>query len=99
MTESVIVAFISGGLALIGTVITCVVAARRTDETIRIHQAVTDTKIEELTREVREHNHFAQRIPVTEEQIRALSHRIAQIERTQKDKGEISVCKSVYPNC
>lgn len=44
-------------------------------------QAVTDTKLEELTREVREHNGFARRMPVVEEQIRVINHRISDLER------------------
>lgn len=44
-------------------------------------QAVTDTKITELTREVREHNNFAKRVPVIEEQIKAANHRIEDLER------------------
>ncbi len=47
-------------------------------------QAVTDTKLEELTREVREHNGFARRMPVVEEQIRVINHRISDLEREQK---------------
>lgn len=47
-------------------------------------QAVTDTKLEELTREVREHNGFARRMPVVEEQIRVINHRIADLEKEQK---------------
>ena len=47
-------------------------------------QAVTDTKLEELTREVREHNGFARRMPVVEEQIRVINHRIAELEKEQK---------------
>ncbi|MDO4810531.1 MAG: hypothetical protein Q3985_01175 [Eubacteriales bacterium] len=44
-------------------------------------QAVTDTKLEELTREVRLHNNFAQRVPVLEEQIKVANHRIADLEK------------------
>ena len=44
-------------------------------------QAVTDTKIEELTREVREHNNFARRVPVMEEQIKVVNHRLLDLER------------------
>ena len=44
-------------------------------------QAVTDTKLDELTREVREHNNFARRVPVLEEQIKVANHRIADLER------------------
>ena len=47
-------------------------------------QAVTDTKLEELAREVREHNGFARRMPVVEEQIRVINHRIADLEKEQK---------------
>lgn len=73
MSESVIVALISGLLTLIGVLI----ANSRT-------QAVTDTKLEELTREVREHNNFAKRMPVVEEQIRVINHRIEDLESFHK---------------
>ena len=73
MSESVIVALISGGLTLIGVLI----ANSRT-------QAVTDTKLEELTREVREHNGFAKRMPVIEEQIKVINHRIEDLEGFHK---------------
>lgn len=73
MSESVIVALISGGLTLMGVLI----ANSRT-------QAVTDTKLEELTREVREHNNFAKRMPVVEEQIRVINHRIDDLESFHK---------------
>lgn len=73
MTESVIVALISGGLTLLGVIISN-----------NKHQAVTDTKMEELTREVREHNNFAKRIPVVEEQIKVINHRISDLEEFHK---------------
>lgn len=69
MTEAVVVAIISGGLTLIGVIATNGRA-----------RAVTDTKVEELTREVREHNHFAQRMPVVEEQIKVINHRLSDLE-------------------
>ena len=47
-------------------------------------QAITNTKLEELTREVREHNHFAQRMPVVEEQIKVINHRIGDLEDYHK---------------
>ena len=50
------------------------------DAKLEKHQAVTDVKIEELTREVRKHNDFATRVPVIEEQIRVANHRIADLE-------------------
>ena len=76
MTESIIAAMITGGLALIGTVGTIIASSRKTEHHIRTHQAVTDEKITELTREVREHNNFARRMPVVEEQVKVINHRI-----------------------
>lgn len=80
MSEAVIVAIITGCLTLLGTIMTVREASKRTDENIRINQAVTDTKLEELTREVRLHNNFAQRMPVVEEQIKVMNHRISDLE-------------------
>ena len=80
MTESIIVAIITGGLALIGTVVTVSASSRKTEHHIKTHQAVTDEKITELTREVREHNNFARRMPVVEEQIKVLNHRVRDLE-------------------
>lgn len=73
MTEAVLVAMITGGLTLLGVII----ANGKT-------QAVTEAKLEELTREVREHNHFAQRVPVVEEQIKVINHRISDLEAYHK---------------
>ena len=84
MTEAIIVALISGGLSLIGVVVTCIATAKKNENTLKVSQAVTDTKIEELTREVRAHNNFAQRMPVVEEQIKAINHRIDDLEDIQK---------------
>ena len=50
-------------------------------------QAVTETKLEALTREVREHNNFARRMPVVEEQIRVINHRIGDLEREKREGG------------
>lgn len=73
MTESIIVALISGGLTLLGVIVSN-----------NKHQAVADEKIAELTREVRAHNNFAQRVPVVEEQIKVINHRIADLEEYHK---------------
>lgn len=78
--EAIIVAIITGGLSLIGTIITVLVANSKTREDLKISQAVTDTKITELTREVRTHNNFAQRMPVVEEQIKVINHRLHDLE-------------------
>ena len=82
MTEAIIVALITGGLSLIGVIVSNLASGRKTDESIRTSQAVTDTKIEELTREVREHNNFARRVPVMEEQIKVINHRIGDLEKS-----------------
>ena len=81
MAEAVLAALITGGLSLAGVVLSSLLAARKTEAAMRINQAVTDTKLEELTREVREHNHFARRMPVVEEQIKVLDHRLRDLER------------------
>ena len=87
MSEAILVALITGGLSLAGVVITCLATARKTEKTAAVAQAVTDTKIEALTREVRHHNGFAQRMPVVEEQIKVLNHRIEDLEQFYKSNG------------
>jgi hypothetical protein len=84
MSEAVLVAVISGGLSLMGVVITGWITARKNETALKVSQAVTDTKIEELTREVRSHNGFAQRLPVVEEQIKVINHRIGDLEAYHK---------------
>ena len=81
MSDAIIVALITGGLSFAGVVITCLATAKKTEKAAAVAQAVTDTKIEELTREVRLHNGFAQRMPVLEEQIRVINHRIDDLEQ------------------
>lgn len=78
--DAIIVALITGGLSLLGVVITNMMAARRTEQRMITAQAVTDARLEDLTREVRAHNNFAQRVPVLEEQLRVANHRIADLE-------------------
>lgn len=84
MSEAIIVALITGGLALLGTIITGNRNARELDHKLDIKQAVTDTKLDELTREVREHNDFAKRVPVLEEQMKVANRRIADLEGYHK---------------
>lgn len=79
MTE-IIVAIITGGLALVGVVVSNVATTSRITAELKTSQAVTETKIDELTREVRKHNDFASRIPVIEEQIKVANHRIDDLE-------------------
>ena len=71
--NEIIVALITGGVTLVGGLISN-----------QKSQAVTETKIEELTREVREHNNFARRGPVVEEEIKVINHRIEDLEDAQK---------------
>ena len=71
--NEIIVALITGGVTLAGVLLSNQKA-----------QAVTETKIEELTREVREHNNFARRMPVVEEQIKVINHRIDDLEDAAK---------------
>ena len=71
--ETILSAVIAGAVTLIGVLIA---NGKR--------QAVTDTKLEELTREVREHNNFARRVPILEEQMKVANHRIADLEQNEK---------------
>lgn len=85
MSEAIIVAIITGGLSLIATIVSNNLTSQSMDAKLDKQLAVTKTKLEELTREVRAHNNFAQRIPVLEEQIKVANHRIADLE---KERGE-----------
>ena len=69
MSEAIIVAIITGSLSLIGVIVSNNRTAQSMDAKLDKQQAITETKLEELTREVRAHNNFAQRVPVLEEQI------------------------------
>ena len=79
--ESILVALITGGLSLLGVIYSNNRTAQCMDAKLDKQQAVTETKLEELTREVRAHNNFAQRVPVMEEQIKVVNHRIADLEQ------------------
>ena len=81
MDNAIIVAIITGGLSLLGVIISNASNNKKMENTLATQQAVTDTKIEELTREVRMHNNFAQRVPVIEEQIKVENQRIEELER------------------
>lgn len=86
--ETVITALITGGLALVGVIITAVTGNKKMEQQLQINQAVTDAKLEELTREVREHNNFARRMPVVEEQMKVANHRINDLENLHKNQEE-----------
>ena len=67
-------------LTLLGVIVSNIGSNRKIEHSLETSQAVTDCKIEELTREVREHNNFARRMPVVEEQIKVINHRIKDLE-------------------
>lgn len=87
MSEAVLAAILSGGIALVGTILTIVinstVTGREMNAKLDKAQAVTQTRLDELTREVREHNNFAQRMPVLEEKIKVANHRIDNLEKKE----------------
>lgn len=82
--DNIIVALITGGLSLIGVIISNNRSNNKIQSQLETSQAVTDTKLDELTREVREHNGFARRMPVVEEQIKVINHRITDLEGFHK---------------
>ena len=82
--ETIIGCIITGGLSLVGVVLSNLSNNKKIENTLSTQQAVTDTKLEELTREVRSHNNFAQRVPVLEEQIKVANHRIEDLEWREK---------------
>ena len=82
--EAIITAIISGGLALIGVIFSNVSSNKKIENQLDKQQAVFNTELKELTREVREHNNFAQRVPVIEEQIKVINHRINDLEKEGK---------------
>ena len=82
--ESIIGSTITGGLALVGVVFSNLSNNKKIENKLSTQQAVTDTKLEELTREVRAHNNFAQRVPVIEEQIKVANNRIKDLENLER---------------
>ena len=84
MSEAIIVALITGGLSLLGIIYSSNKTAQAMDSKLGEQQAVMETKMDELTREVREHNNFAKRMPVVEEQIKVINHRIEDLEEYHK---------------
>lgn len=84
MNEAIIVALITATASIVSNIILTRKSATEMDHKLEVRQAVTDTKIDELTREVRTHNNFAQRVPVLEEQIKVANHRINDLEGYHK---------------
>lgn len=85
--EAIIAAAVTGALTLLGTIITVLATNKKTEQSIKVSQAITDTKLEALTREVREHNNFARRMPVVENDIKTLYKRLDKIENENGGKS------------
>lgn len=84
MSDAILVAIITGGLSLLGIIYSSGKSANKVDAKLDKQQAVIETKLNELTREVREHNNFARRVPVVEEQIKVINRRIEDLEGFHK---------------
>ena len=84
MNESIVVALITGGLSLVGVVITCLATAKKTEKATAVAQAITETKLSELTREVREHNNFAQKMPILQQKVADIERRVGILEQYHK---------------
>lgn len=79
--ESIIVSIVTGVCSIIGVILAASASSRKLQQQLEVSQAVTNTKLEALTAEVRSHNNFAQRMPVVEEQIKVINHRLDDLER------------------
>lgn len=91
MSEAVVTALITGGLALIGVIFTNLMSNRKIENQLTVQQAVTDQKIEKLSKdfeelkeEVKKYNTFAERVRVLEEQMKVANHRIDELEKKNK---------------
>ena len=84
MSDAILVAIITGGLSLLGIIYSSGKSASKVYAKLDKQQVVIETKLNELTREVREHNNFARRVPVVEEQIKVINHRIEDLEGFHK---------------
>ena len=84
MDSSIIVSIISAAATLTGVVLSTKASNRDIQSKLETHQAVIDTKIDNLTQAVNKHNHFAERMLVIEEQIKVINHRLEDLERSEK---------------
>ena len=78
--ESVITSLITGGLALVGVIFTNVMSNQKIEHKLEVNQAITDTKLDNLSREVKEHNSNVQQVPVLIEKMNNLEMRIEKVE-------------------
>lgn len=81
MNATVLASLITRLLSLAGVMLSNLLSDRRRENALRTAQAVTDEQLRQLTREVREHNNFARRMPVVEEQIKVINHRLEDLEK------------------
>ena len=84
MTEGIMTALITGSLTLIGVIISSKSTQNNIQKQLEIHQAVTDEKIDELTREVRKHNNFAERMPVVENELKHVGAELSRLGEYHK---------------
>ncbi len=84
MDSSIIVSIVSAVATITGVIISTRASNREIQHKLETHQAVIDTKIDNLTAAVNKHNHFAERMPVVEEQIKVINHRLDDLERSEK---------------
>lgn len=87
--ESILTSIIIGGLSLIGVIITNMMSNRKVEKDNAVDRAVMHTEIKNLTEEVRQHNAFAQRIPVMEVEIKSLKHRVGDLEHKKVEHKDI----------
>lgn len=83
--EAIISSIIVGGLALVGVILTNLSTNKEVDRKIERNQAVMEAKLENLIEEVRKHNNFAVKLPVLEEQIKVINHRLTDLEKKKGD--------------
>lgn len=87
MTEAILVAVITGAMSFMGVVVTCLSTARKSEKKQEIAMAVMQTELAELTREVRTHNNFAQRMPIVEHEIKLLHGQIKELKAYHSPSG------------
>lgn len=80
MSEAIVVALITGGLSLVGVVVTCLATAKKSEKAAAVAQAVTETKIDELSRRMDKHNHLMERTYILEGKMVECQHDIRDLK-------------------
>lgn len=88
MDDSIIVSIVSAVATIAGVVLSTKASNREIQHKLETHQAVIDTKIDNLAASVTKHNHFAERMPVVEEQIKVINHRLEDLERHERTNSQ-----------